>query len=80
MIKLFKKPKGSFFMSFSTDMGLDFFTFLATCKKSKKSNTCISSEAVHSHTTRQKDDQTDTKTDILLNHHTTGRSNRSSRQ
>ena len=79
MIKLFKKPKGSFLCLFQQRC-LDFFIFLATCKKSKKYNTCISGEAVHSQMTRQRDDQTDTKTDILLNHHTTGRSNRPSRQ
>ena len=44
MIKLFKKPESSFFTPFSTDMGLDFCIFLASSKKSKKSNTCISGE------------------------------------
>ena len=42
MIKLFKKSESSLFIvPFSADMGLDFFIFLTTWKKSKKSNTYI---------------------------------------
>ena len=35
-------------MAFSAGMGLGFYLFLATCKKSKKSNIYILDEAVHS--------------------------------
>ena len=42
-------------------MGLDFYIFLATCKKSKKCNICISHEAVHNQTTRPRDDRIDMK-------------------
>ena len=35
-------------MPFLVGMGLDFYIFLAICKKSKKSNIYISDEAVHS--------------------------------
>ena len=74
MIKLFKKSESSLFiMPFSTDMGLDFCIFLTTWKKSKTSNTCISNERWAE---RWPDRQ---KTDVLLNHHTTGRSNKPSR-
>ena len=48
-------------MPFSAGMGLDFYIFLATCKKSKKSNIYISDEAVHSHTARPRDEKTDRK-------------------
>ena len=48
-------------MPFSTDIGLNFYTFLATCKKSKKSNIYILDEAVDSKTAKQRDDQTDRK-------------------
>ena len=60
-------------MPFSTDMGLDFFIFLTTWKKSKKSNTYISDERWAE---RWPDRQ---KTDVLLNYHTTGRSKKLSR-
>ena len=59
-------------MPFSTDMDLDLCIFLAICKKPKKSNMY---QVRHG----QRDDQTDKKTDVLLNHHTTGRSNKPSR-
>ena len=74
MIRLFKKPESSFFiMPFSTDMCLDFCIFLTTSKKSKKSNTYISDKRwAEGWPDRQ-------KTDVLLNHHTTGRSNKPSR-
>ena len=55
-------------MPFSASIGLDFFIFLATCKKSKKCNVSISDEAVHSQTARPIDDQTDRK---LTFHRTT---------
>ena len=61
-------------MLFLAGMGLDFYTFLATWKKSKKSNICISDEAVHTQKARPRDEQTD------RNHYTTGRSNKPSRQ
>ena len=48
-------------MPFSAGMGLDFCLFLATCKTSKKSNTYISDQAVHSQTARPRDDETDRK-------------------
>ena len=48
-------------MFFSTNIGLDFYIFLARCKKSKKANIYISDEAVHSQTARKKDEQTDRK-------------------
>ena len=48
-------------MPFSTGMAFDFHIFVATCKKSKKSNVYISDEAVQSWTARQRDDQTDKK-------------------
>ena len=35
--KISKNLKSSIFMPFSTGIGLDFYVFLATCKKSKKS-------------------------------------------
>ena len=41
-------------------MGLDFYKFLATCKKSEKS-IYISDEVVGSQTARQRDDQTERK-------------------
>ena len=46
-------------MSFSTVLSLDFYIFLAISKTSKKSNTYISGEAVHSQTAGHRDDQTD---------------------
>ena len=74
MIKLFKKSESSLFIvPFSADMGLDFCIFLTTWKNSKKSNTYISNERWAE---RWPDRQ---KTDVLLNHHTTGRSNKPSR-
>ena len=74
MTKLFKKSETSLFiMPFSTDMGLDICIFLTTWKKLKKSNTYISNERWAE---RWADRQ---KTDVLLNHHTTGRSNKPSR-
>ena len=48
-------------MLFSAGMELDFCTFLATCKKSKKSNIYISDEAVHSQTNSSRHKQTDRK-------------------
>ena len=48
-------------MLFSTGMELDFCTFLATYKKSNKSNIYISDEAVHSQTDSPRDKQTDRK-------------------
>ena len=35
-------------MPFLAGIRLDFYIFLATCKKPKKSNICILDEAVHS--------------------------------
>ena len=50
-------------MPFSAGMGLDFYIFLATCKKSKKSYIYIyfSDEAAHNQTARPRDDQADKK-------------------
>ena len=48
-------------MPFSTRMELDFCLFLATCKKSTKSDIYISDEAVQSQTARPRDKQTDRK-------------------
>ena len=74
MIQLYRKPASLLVMSFSTDMGLDFCTFLVYSKKLKKSNTYKSAE-------RQAERWTDRqKSDISPNHHTTGRSNKASRQ
>ena len=74
MIKLFKNLKVHFFiMPFSTHMDLDFCIFLAICQKSKKSNTYISGERRAERWPNRQ------KTDVLLNHHTTGRSNKPSR-
>ena len=46
-------------MPFSTDMGLDLYIFLATCKESKKFNIYNSGEAVYSQMAGQRDDQAD---------------------
>ena len=48
-------------MPFSADIRLDFYIFLATCKKLNKSNIYISDEAVHSQTAWPRDDWTDRK-------------------
>ena len=68
--KTFQKTwKSIFIMTFSTDMGLDFLYL-----SQKKSNTYISGER-WADTWRDRQ-----KTDILLKHHTTDRSNKPSRQ
>ena len=74
MIKLYRKPASLFFMPFSTDMGLDFCIFLAYSKKLKKPNTYISAEGQAERWTERQ------KLDISPNHHTTGWSNKPSRQ
>ena len=74
MKKLFKKPESSVVMPFTTDMGFDFCVFLASIKKSKKSDTYISGERWAERWADRKN------SDILPNHHTTGRSNKPSRQ
>ena len=48
-------------MSFLTGVSLDFYIFLTTYKHSEKFITYILDEAVHSQTTRQRDDQADRK-------------------
>ena len=78
MIKLLKRSESSFFiMPFSTDMGLDFSVFLTTWKKSKKSKIYI---YIYSSDERWAERWPDRKkADVLLNHHTKGRSNKPSR-
>ena len=56
--KFFKNLKSFIFNLFLNSMGLDFYKFLATCKKSEKS-IYISDEVVGSQTARQRDDQTE---------------------
>ena len=46
-------------MPFSTGVGLDFYMFLTTCKRLKKSNAYISGKTVHSQKARQRLEQTD---------------------
>ena len=48
-------------MSFLTGASLDFYIFLTTYKHSEKFITYILDEAVHSQTTRQRDDQAERK-------------------
>ena len=55
MTKFFKKPNKLYFLC------LNFYIFLATCNKWKKSDIHVLDEAVHSQTARQRDDQTDRK-------------------
>ena len=52
-------------MPFSTDMGLEFYIFLAACKKLKKSNVYISDKAIHSQTDRLRHEQTHNKQTFL---------------
>ena len=74
MIKLFKKLKVHFLLClFQQIWALIFGIFQTTSKKSKKSNTYISDERSAERWPERQ------KTDILLNHHTTGRSNKPSR-